>query len=344
MFRKVPAAACAFLLSISGVWAESFTTANIVQRSMALECLDWKIIGLCLWLRCKHGRCRVNTTPRVRHHLPDLVFLAYDQTGNAPWVEWKTLASVAAAPGLLAGGSYPHQGSRDGHALRFKEVDAIGHPVPLRRGLPGVDYLCRSQAKPMFPYFSSVADALQWRGGGVESFRAESVTPGLREIGEWPLNSWGAIFPRTGFVLQPEDAKAAAVTVQRAADIVTQLGQARVYVPFAYDGSREVVHGDTAASNQDACEDSGGAWKGVSAAYGQCRTQWQMAWLPPLNERNARWQMISPQPQSSCESFGSPSNWSSGKTSLDGSYAWNLWRPYECCAPGKGKYLGHKNF
>ncbi len=344
MSAKAPAAACAFLLSAPGVWAESFSTAEVVQRSVVRECLDWKIVGICLWLHCKYGRCRVNTTPRVRHHLPDIVFLAYDQTGEPPWKEWRTLAQATASSSLLAGGSYPHQGIRDGHALRFKEVDAIGHPAPLRRRIPGVGYLCRSQAKPMFPYFASVADALQWRGGGAESLRTESIMPGLREIGEWPQNTWGAVFPRTGLVVQPEDAKAAAVVVQRAADIVTQLGQARVYVPFAYDGPREVVHGDTMASNQDTCEDSGGAWQGLSTTQGRCHAQRQMAWLLPLNERNARWQMISPQPQSGCEHFGSLSNWSSGKTSRDGSYAWNLWRPYECCAQGKGKFLGHKNF
>ncbi len=343
--HKVPAAACAVLLGAPALMAETFTTAEVVKRSVAPECLDWKIVGICLWLHCKRGRCRVNTTPRVHHYLPDLVFLSYDHTGQPPWLEWRATAHASTlTDSWLQGGSFPRQESQDTHSLRFKEVDVVGHPIPVRGRIAGVGYLCRSQAKPLFPYFLSKADALQWRGGGKESLRVEAFTPGMREIGTWPLNSWGAIFPRIGLVVQPEDAKAAAVTVQRAADIVTQLEQGRVYVPFAYDGHREVVHGDISAPDQSACETSGGQWQGRSWREGRCHTQRQMAWLPPISERNARWQMISPTSQSSCETFGAASNWSSGKTSADGNYAWNLWRPYECCAPGKGKFLGYRNF
>ncbi len=342
---------CALGCGLPPALAETFTTADVARRSLQSDCLDWKIVGVCLWLHCKYGRCRVNTTPRVRHYLPDLVFTAYDHTGSPPWTELRALLPRGAGVGqLLRGGSFPSTETADGHALRFKEVDAIGHPFPLRRQAFGVAYLCRSQAKPMFPYFVSALDHAEWRGG-LESTRPESLTPGLREIGDWPRNSWGSVFPRTGFVLQAEDAKAAAVATQRAADIVTQPNQPRVYVPFGYDGPRRVVHGNPEASNRESCERSGGAWAAGSPAVptgpaqpGRCRRQAQWAWLPPINERNARWQMISPAIQSHCETFGSPHNWSVDKTSEDGSYAWNLWRPYECCAPGKGKFIGHKNF
>ena len=367
---RYPGMTCAFLLSCSVALAETFNTVDVAQRSIQSNCLDWKIVGVCLWLDCKYGDCQINTTPRVRHHLPDIVFTAYDQTGLPPWMELRILSHAAAFPGsLLQGGSFPMMDAADGHALRFKEVDAVGHPFPLRKKIFDVPYLCRSQAKPMFPYFSSVLDHLEWRGG-LESVRPESVTPGLREIGTWPLNSWAPVFPRTGFIWQVEDAKAAAVAVQRAADIVTQPNQVRVYVPFGYSGHRHVRHGDPRATNREACERSGGSWQSGFAPpkpsrcapsdpmnkcvavgsppthveFGRCRVQTQLAWLPPINERNARWQMISPITQSRCESFGSPSNWSYGKTSEDGSYAWNLWRPYECCAPGKGKFIGYKTF
>lgn len=366
---RFPVLACALLAAPQPGLAETFDTADVVRRSLQSNCLDWKIIGACFWLHCKYGRCRVDTTPRIRHHLPDLVFLAYDQTGSPPWTELRSLLHLNSSLGnLLQGGSFPSTDTADGHALRFKEVDAIGHPSPLLDKVFRVPYLCRSQAKPLFPYFVSALDYLEWRGG-LESARPESLAPGLREIGDWPRNSWGAVFPRTGFVLQADDAKAAAVAVQRAADIVTQPNQARVYVPFGYAGHRQVAHGDPAAPNRGACERSGGAWHGRSAPEparcppdaplaecaapapppahaqsGSCRRQTQIAWLPPINEHNSRWQMISPRAQSRCETFGSPSNWSSDKTSEDGNYAWNLWRPYECCVPGKGKFIDHKTF
>ena len=353
------------LLGASPAAAETFTSVDVATRSLQSSCLDWKIAGACLWLHCKFGRCRVITTPRIRHHLPDVVFAAYDQTGASPWREARAVLKHGA---FLQGGSFPTTEVSGGHNLRFKEVDAIGHPFPWRQNVFDVPYLCRSQAKPLFPYFVSLLDHLEWRGG-LESARVESITPGLREIGNWPLNSWGALFPRTGFVQQAEDAKAAAVAVQRAADIVLQSGQARVYVPFGYDGHRQVTHGDPRAADRPACEQSGGVWHSAEpasavacdpaeplaecaayqqpsapAAPGRCGQQAQVAWLPSINERNARWQMISPITQSRCETFGSPSNWSIDKTSEDGSYAWNLWRPYECCVPGKGKFIGTKTF
>lgn len=358
------------LCSFSPTMAETFSTADIARRSLQSNCLDWEIVGVCMWLHCKYGRCRINATPRVRHYLPDLVFAAYDQTGMPPWRELRTLLHLGSSSGnLLRGGSFPSTDASDGHILRFKEVDAVGHPFPLRQKIFDVAYLCRSQVKPMFPYFVSALDHMEWRGGS-ESARPESLTPGLREIGNWPQNSWSPVFPRTGFVWQAEDAKAAAVAVQRAADIVTQPNQARVYVPFGYNGHRRVIHGDPSASSREACEQSGGLWHSGSPAPelprcappaplaacttatpppphvepGHCRQQAQIAWLPAINERNARWQMLSPRVQSRCETFGSPLDWSFDKTSKDGSYAWNLWRPYECCVPGKGKFIGHKTF
>lgn len=367
---RLPVLACVLLSGFSPAMAETFTTADVARRSLQPNCLDWKVVGVCLWLHCKYGRCRINTTPRVRHYLPDLVFTAYDHTGSPPWKELRALLPLESVlKNLLQGGSFPSTETADGHSLRFKEVDAVGHPFPLRRKVFNVAYLCRSQAKPMFPYFISALDHAEWRGG-LESTRPESLTPGLREIGDWPRHSWGSVFPRSGFVLQAEDAKAAAVVVQRAADIVTQPNQARVYVPFGYDGHRRVTHGNPDATNRESCERSGGSWDSNSPSPkparcapgaplsecvipgpppshtqpGRCRRQTQWAWLPPINERNARWQMISPRTQSHCETFGSPQDWSFDKTSRDGSYAWNLWRPYECCAPGKGKFIGHKTF
>ena len=354
------------MLAPLGVMAETLNTTQILQRSYQSNCLDWKVVGVCLWLHCKYGRCRVNTTIRVSHKLPDLVFTAYDHPGQTPWTEMRLLPDLFD----IGGGSFPIIDSQTSSSLRFKEVDAIGHPLPLQRKLFNVPYLCRSQAKPLFPYYRSVQDILEWRNNGIESLRVESVTPGLREIGSWPGNSWGAIYPRNGFVMQSDDAKAAAVTVQRAADIVTQPDQVRVYVPFGYTGHRRVQHGDSKASTATACANSGGIWqtsKGPAAdpncardqtvqeclktpaarlsnTRGRCRQQTQMAWMPAINERNASWQMISPKTQSRCETFGSMANWSSGKTSRDGGYAWNLWRPYECCAPGKGKFIGYKTF
>ncbi len=40
---------------------------------------------------------------------------------------------------------------------------------------------------------------------------------------------WGNVYPRQGFLVQPDDFKAAAVMAQRAGDVITRNGQPHVY-------------------------------------------------------------------------------------------------------------------
>jgi hypothetical protein len=64
----------------------------------------------------------------------------------------------------------------------------------------------------------------------LEMFYAASLIPGLREIGNWPLQTWGGVYPRTGWTTQAEEPKAAAVNAQRAGDIVTRDNQPHIYM------------------------------------------------------------------------------------------------------------------
>ncbi len=88
------------------------------------------------------------------------------------------------------------------------------------------------------PYLLSTLDAVMWRSGLPESFYPEALTPGLREIGSTTGgNMWGNVYPRSGFVTQVDDYKAAAVVAQRAADVVTRTGQIHVYQPMTASAS-----------------------------------------------------------------------------------------------------------
>ena len=169
----------------------------------------------------------------------------------------------------------------------------------------GIGLLCPSQTTPLVPYFQSGLDALAWRQEIPEIFYPASLIPGLREIGTWPLQTWGSVHPRTGWTTQAEEPKAAAVTAQRAGDIVTRLAQPHVYVPLT------------------------GPWFSS-----------QKVWPPgPLKEKNRRtgtWQMLLPRTEATCGVFGgndlmSVSGWSGGRVDAGGDYVWNLWRPYKCC-------------
>ena len=308
----------------------TITSPQIVAQTLAAApaCMRWTPVGLCFWLDCNWTGCRVRTSVKVGHYNPDLVVSAYNALGANPWLEIRAtlgLAQKAAATGLLgalmpvpidsAGNRTEGSPTRDHQNLVFRETDAIGHPLgSLAGAVAGVGLSCRSQSTPLVPYLQSGVDALAWRQEVPEIFYPASLIPGLREIGTWPLQTWGGVYPRTGWTIQAEEPKAAAINAQRAGDIVTRLAQPHVYLPLTGPGD-----GD------------------------------QKVWPPgPLVEQDAdtgTWQMLLPLPESSCAVFGtndlaSATGWGGGKVDAEGDYAWNLWRPYKCCSRRGQWFLG----
>lgn len=333
--------------------AKTITTLDVVKSSVSSrQCLDYCIIGICYWLKCGLSGCSVVTTPKIKHNLPDLVVSSYLEPGKTPWLEIQKTKGVVASTILksLMGESSGASSARShnkgaGSSLRFNETNVIGSPIPnmLRSTAIGSRWLCKSQVKPFKDYFMSEKDALAWRSSEVEALRPESLTLGRREIGKW-----GAVFPRTGFVVQGEPSKAAAVSAQRAIDIVTTPGQRpHVYTPFGWKGYRQFWVGDESARSNQVCTMSGGAWvdqcyegENNSWCHKFCAKQRLVQWMPSSNEKNDLWQMITPKKSNRCESFGASGEWARGKTAEDGNYAWNYWRKYKCCVPGPGSYLG----
>jgi len=303
--------------------AATVTTPGIIAQTTAatFACMRWMPVGVCFWLRCSWRGCRVRTSLKVGHYNPDLVVSAYNELGGNPWAEIRAtlgLAQKTAASGLLgtllpvpidsAGNRTEGTGDRQDHRnLVFRETDAIGHPLSSLSGVvAGVGLLCESQATSFVPYFQSGLDALAWRQEVPEIFYPASLIPGLREVGTWPLQTWGSVHPRTGWTTQAEEPKAAALNAQRAGDIVTRTGQPHIYLPLT---------GPSSGS--------------------------QRVWPPgPLVEKDARtgnWQMLAPRAEASCDVFGtndlaSLSGWGGGRVDAAGDYVWNLWRPYQCCS------------
>jgi integrating conjugative element protein (TIGR03756 family) len=307
------------LLPVNGHTGSITTPGIIIQTSTAaLSCMQWMPIGVCFWLRCSWSGCDVKTSIKVGHYNPDLVVSTYNELGANPWAEIRAtlgLAQKAAATGLLgtllsvpidsAGNRTEGTSERDHQNLIYRETDAIGHPLISLSGLvAGVGLLCPSQTTSFFPYFQSGLDALSWRQEVPEIFYPASFIPGLRELGTWPLQTWGGVYPRTGWTTQAEEPKAAAINAQRAGDIVTRIGQPHVYVPVT--GSSDSVK----------------------------------VWPPgPLVEKDrstGTWQMLVPEPESSCDVFGtndlaSLTGWGGGRVDSAGDYVWHLWRPNKCC-------------
>ena len=172
---------------------------------------------------------------------------SFSKSGNNPWWESQQTESKLAMRAMhspvikaafanhkLAGAGHENMGvsltiNQGKNNLRFHEVNVIGSPASrvIRRTmkyavprLMGSPYLCPSSVRPMFPYFMSEVDAIAWRKAELNI--SPHSFPGRREIGNWPTNTWGSVFPRIGFVIQTEVAKAAAVSAQRAIDIVSK--------------------------------------------------------------------------------------------------------------------------
>lgn len=292
-------------------------TAADIASSMTLDpsCLNYCITGICVWLRCSLYECSIETSIRVSHYNPDLVVSVYDEPGDNPWDFAESLygsmeqrladSLVGLFHDVEAGGGHRVEGGNNAtdQSLRFKEVTAIGHPFSTLTDFVGNSgYFCPSEAESFFPYFSSSFDALTWRLGLPEMLYLTNLLPGRRVVGEGFHQQWGAVWPRTGFINQKDDAKAGAVVAQRAGNIVTQTGQPHVYIPLNGNG-------------------------------------YNRTWLPgELVENDADtgvWQMLAPMMDRSCYVFGEndvfTQAWSTDRQSEDNRYAYTLWRPYECC-------------
>ncbi len=313
--------AAVLMLPING-YTGAITTPEIVAKTTAatFSCMQWMPIGTCFWLHCSWHGCSVRTSIKVGHYNPDLVVSSYNELGGNPWTEIRAtlgLAQKTAANGLLgsllpvpidSAGNRTEGASnkRDHKNMVFRETDAIGHPLSSLSGIvSGVGLLCQTETTSFVPYFQSGLDALSWRQEVPEIFYPASIIPGLRELGTWPLQTWGGVHPRTGWTTQAEEPKAAAINAQRAGDIVTRPAQPHVYVPVTGSSS------------------SG-----------------QKVWPPgPLVEKDRKtgtWQMMVPRTESGCKVFGtndlaSLTGWGGGRVDSAGDYVWNLWRPYKCC-------------
>ncbi|WP_101776025.1 TIGR03756 family integrating conjugative element protein [Pasteurella oralis] len=288
-------------ISISG-FSANINTATILSSSASASCADYKVVGICYWLFCTQFGCKVRTSTKVHHFIPELVISSYNHDKQSPWTEMAFLNKGA------KGGAY-RSPTQKYSQLTFKNAEAIGHPGGLFLNMiSSMGYSCKSQTTPYLPYFLSALDYFAWNHGMPEMFYPEALTPGMREVRKGG-DLWGNIYPRSGFVTQNHDYKAAAITVQRTADVITRDGQLHVYVPVN-------------AKQRD------GYWPPKPVQEG--------------NKRNHKWQMLSPKMETSCSIFpdGSTTDTYSHKLSEQENYSWALWRPYSCCKRRGQKFLG----
>ncbi|AAY96290.1 TIGR03756 family integrating conjugative element protein [Pseudomonas protegens] len=291
----------------------AINTAAIVGSTASPTCLDYRVVGICYWLLCTPFGCKIKTSTKVRHYVPDAVVSAYANTGENPWVEVSPMGRPNSTAQAGNNGTTNH--NAENNISKFKNADVIGHPggAVFSKFAAASGYACPGATLPFVPYMLSTLDTLAWRHGIPEVVYPESLMPGLREVGGLlSTNMWGSIYPRSGFIHQSDDFKAAAVIAQRAGDITTRLGQPHVYVPmrtFPMPG------------------------------------YWPAGELLEDDYSTGKWQQLTPSLSPTCATFPT-SGWGIGTDmeAANGAYAWALWRPYSCCQRRGQIFLGSTDF
>ena len=298
------------LSSVSGsvVFAGSFTTASLTVDtvSAAPSCLKLKVVGVCPKIVCDTWGCHPIVVPKIQEYLPDLVVTVYSGFGEDPWTEMNATLDVAdhAAGEKLFSATHPGPSLESGEAnsagnhdddVQLREVDVIGNPALL-----AVPFGLRGQATPLMPYYQSQLDALEWRSGLLEQAYSDSWVPGSNEVGQMLINDWGSVYPRSGFVMQPDIAKASAVIAVRGTSIATT----------------QTAHIGAVNLDGKPCEDD------------DCQTAGEIK----AHSEKVQWQRIYPDNPLRCESSISDGDqsWTQGNSDHQ-SFAWIVWRQYTAC-------------
>lgn len=302
------------IILLSGIntpaYSESVSSATISSNALnCTDCIDWKISGMCFFLKCTPFGCSIKTSIRVSHNIPDLVASSY--TNRSAWTEtanWNPIRNSASL-------SRFNRGEKGDTQLDYKHTDIIGNPALLVfNQASNTGYFCPSDTEVMQPYFLSGLDP-SWSKPDTERLYPQSWVgiPAIKSNKTLGIigGQWAQVYPRTGWGAHPTDVINGAVAAHRAAHIVSRKGQPHIYQPA--DGG---------------CSPHMKCWP-----PGQLET----------NENKGRngylFQMVSPKEDSTAKAFGGDANnWIAKRYSSNESYVWNVWRRYSCCEK-KGTFL-----
>ena len=168
-------------------------------------------------------------------------------------------------------------------------------------------YICPGGSGMLSIQYHSDLDSLFWRGViPLELLYPGSWVPGVGEVGNGLINTWGGGYPRTGELVQSHPRKSSAVLAHRTGSIIRQAAQPHLYKKLYPKGESNYVY-----------------FKAVV---------------------NPKWQPVYPNPEPTCISFGDNdsaalTSWGDYKTSSTDGYIWNLWHTYECCERQPGVFL-----
>jgi integrating conjugative element protein (TIGR03756 family) len=285
------------------------------------HCVHYRVRGVCYW----QSVAGPITTPYIEQYLPDLVVVVFDKPGDNPWEEMNATidaagqaveeAAIQSMTSLSAGSGQHSLANNHEQTVFFKEAEVIGNPAVA--ALPSTPVLLPAVTTPLLLYYQSMLDSLLWRGlpvaGQLPPEELYAVAAGMTHvIGSSGLD-WGSIYPHEGKVAASNDAKAAAVIAQRAADLITN--------------NNLVVSGHVVQSPASHCG--------------------QECTAAPIQENSpkTKFQLIYPEVQTNCDYFGKTLIYGEDlkdafEKNANGAYAWVIWRFYRGCVEGEGVFIG----
>lgn len=293
---------------------------SLLKDSLTLSCIDYRLTGMCFWLKCSAFGCYIRTSPQVEHYNPD-VLMEVTTTDKLP-MKWLTGPIDTAASSLIQKLFKMSLGQRQKElqskaSYSFYDVNEIGNPVlPLYNRsvgtvVGGLVGWCGSQVTPFSPYFHTKVDP-DWRLGLAEALLA---IPNLTKTVGSLEDHWAPLYPRTGAIVHSDLYRGAAGAVFRAGHITTRGSQPHIY--------RQLPTGSTGGKTwgPDPLElDEGGS---------RPSNKWQLNY--PRSKGSSCYQI----PEQAKENQSG--EYSTIESDVD-NYVWTMWRKYKCCQ-NRGKFL-----
>ncbi|WP_105903696.1 TraU family protein [Vibrio gangliei] len=288
--------------------------ATDYSSSINMECVDVKVLGVCVWITVTPFSVDIDYSPVVSMYSPDAKVEVFHTKDNTPYVPAKLNNKLASAIGGGIGSSLTgfSMDNLSSSTEGYRSVHIMGNPVlsahqqTIGTLLDAMELgYCSSTVQPFMTYFHSDIDFYEWRSGMMEQiFYPMNI---LRRITNSSTGSlWGTLYPRTGWTMNSSPYIGASVAAVRAASIVNE-----------NQGDSRGLHIYTAMP-----KNINGARKLEDPKVDQANGKWQ-----PMN--------IGASYMQKCSTFPTPNiNIGIGTNEpikVGRAYYYTLWRNYICC-------------
>ncbi len=282
---------------------------NDFESSVDMDCVDFKVLGVCVWLTVTLWSIDIDYSPVISNYTPDAKVEVFHSKNDTPYLPAKLNHKVTELVGSTLGEAYfgfeldnlssGSEGYRSAHVMGNPMLEA--HSQVMKSLFDAMDLgYCGSNVEPFQTYFHSDIDFIEWRSGIMEMiFYPVNI---LRRVYSG-ASMWGSLYPRSGWTVNSSPYISASIAALRAGAIAND-----------NKGDSNGLHVKTALPNSVS-----GAHKLKDFVVDEGNGKWQ-----PMN--------IGDSYMNTCSTFPTP-NVSSviEPYRSDRSYYYTLWRKGVCC-------------